>query len=92
MGITAGAALGHVVTGTVSSQVYAQGAESGFSREYSDQFEASHDKDFTYNGEAQWPRSLLAGLSALGTALALSAAFTASSLSKEPLEQLTRKD
>lgn len=92
VGITAGAALGHVVTGTVSSQVYAQGAESGFSREYSDQFEASHDKDFTYNGEAQWPRSLLAGLSALGTALALSAAFTASSLSKEPLEQLTRKD
>lgn len=92
VGIAAGGVLGHVVTDRVSGEVYAQGAQSGFSREYSDQFEASADKAFAYDGRATWQRSLLAGAAALGTAFVLAGAFTAGSLSKEPLEQLTRKE
>lgn len=92
VGIGAGAMLGHLVTGQVSHQVYSQAKESGYSREYSDQMEASLDKAFDYEGSAAWPITLGAGLGALGTALALSAGFTAHALSKEPLEQLTRKE
>lgn len=92
VGIAAGTLLGHAVTDRVSAQVYAQAKESGFSREYSDQFEASRDVDFAYDGRARWPRSLGAGLAALGAAAALSAAFTAAALGREPLELLTRKD
>lgn len=92
VGIASGSLLGHAFTDKVSSQVYTQAAESGFSREYSDQFEASNDKSFLYDGKAKWPHTLASGLSAFAAALALSTAFTVHSLSKEPLEQLTRKD
>ena len=92
IGIGAGTALGHVVTDRVSTQVYTQAKDSGFSREYSDQFESSRDKAFDYDGSARWDRSLWAGLGALGAAAVLSGAFTVNALRKEPLEQLTRKD
>lgn len=92
VGIAAGTVLGHVVTDTVSTRVYTQAKESGYSREYSEQFEASADKVFDYDGSARWPRTLAAALSALSAAVLLSGEFTASALRKEPLEQLTRRE
>lgn len=90
VGIMGGALLGHMVTDTISSQAYAQARDSGYSREYSDQMEASADKDFAYDGSAAWPITIGAGLCTLGAALAFSVGFTTYALRKEPLELLTR--
>lgn len=92
VGIMGGALLGHMVTDTISSQAYAQARESGYSREYSDQMEASADKEFDYDGSAAWPVTAGAGGATLAAALALSLGFTAYALRKEPLELLTRKE
>ncbi len=91
-GIALGAGAGHMVTNQVSSQVYSQAKESGYSREYSDQFEASQDKAYDYDSSASWQLALWAGLGTVAAALLLSSAVTAQTLRKEPLEQLTRKE
>lgn len=92
LGAAAGSLIGHQVTGSVSAQVFSQAKTSGYSRDYSDQFESGMDVDYAYEGGASPLWSLVSGLSIAGAGLLLAAGFTARSLRKEPLEQLTRKE
>ncbi len=89
-GICLGTAAGHFLTGEVSAHIYQQSKTSGFSRDYSDQLEASEEREFDFSGQADlWP-TLGTGAALLGAALLLSEGAAWAALQKEPLELLSQ--
>ncbi len=89
-GIGLGAAAGHCLTGSVSSRIYEQSKTSGFSREYSDQLEASGERKFDFSGQSDLGPTLGAGAALLGATLLLSGGTAWVVLQKEPLELLSQ--
>lgn len=91
LAIAAGAAGGYVVTGKVSGEIYQQGTASGFSREYSDLFDASQDQEYAYDGSPSPQATAGAGLALFFTGAALSIGFAAYVLKQEPMALLTQE-
>ena len=91
-GLSAGALAGHFVSSGLSRQVYEQGATSGYSRDYSDQFSGSRDAAYDYRDGASPLWSLAAGLSAAAAALLLACGFTRRTLRDEPLALLAQRE
>ena len=89
-GICLGTATGHVLAGEVFARIYQQSKTSGFSRDYSDQLEASKEREFDFSGQADLGPTLGTGAALLGTALLLSGGATWVALKKEPLELLSQ--
>lgn len=91
LAIAAGAVGGYVVTGNVSGEIYRQGTSSGYSREYSDLFDASQDQAYAYDGSPSPQATAGAGLALFLTGAALSIGFATYVLKQEPLALLTQE-